>query len=377
MKSYISAAVIFAALLVTVPAAPLAVSELRHTSAAEPTAAVYKSENSEKETKKQTEAQEPSENSKKENEKLPYVANWAKTLELIYFDREDRASDDQESFKVLDITTGKVEEISVFDYVVGAVCAEMPATFEPEALKAQAVAAHTYAQRQKEKALTSPDKELNGAYFSNDSSKYQAYFTENQAKQYYGDNYEQYIEKIKNAVSDVESEILVYEDEPIIAAFHSMSSGTTESAENVWGSKVEYLIPVESDYDTEAPKYMEEYEYTADEVKERLENAFDDIKLGDKPEEWFSDVSKSKSNTVLEIKAGNLTVTGQEIRAALSLRSASFDIEYDDGFKITTRGYGHCVGMSQYGANAMAKEGKTYKEILEHYYPNTELKTAD
>ena len=191
MKSYISAAVIFAALLVTVPAAPLAVSELRHTSAAEPTAAVYKSENSEKETKS--------------------------------------ASDDQENFKVLDITTGKVEEISVFDYVVGAVCAEMPATFEPEALKAQAVAAHTYAQRQKEKALTSPDKELNGAYFSNDSSKYQAYFTENQAKQYYGDNYEQYIEKIKNAVSDVESEILVYEDEPIIAAFHSMSSGTTES----------------------------------------------------------------------------------------------------------------------------------------------------
>lgn len=360
MKSYISAAVIFAALLVTVPAAPLAVSELRHTSAAEPTAAVYKSENSEKETKKQTEAQEPSENSKKENEK-----------------ENKSASDDQESFKVLDITTGKVEEISVFDYVVGAVCAEMPATFEPEALKAQAVAAHTYAQRQKEKALTSPDKELNGAYFSNDSSKYQAYFTENQAKQYYGDNYEQYIEKIKNAVSDVESEILVYEDEPIIAAFHSMSSGTTESAENVWGSKVEYLIPVESDYDTEAPKYMEEYEYTADEVKERLENAFDDIKLGDKPEEWFSDVSKSKSNTVLEIKVGNLTVTGQEIRAALSLRSASFDIEYDDGFKITTRGYGHCVGMSQYGANAMAKEGKTYKEILEHYYPNTELKTAD
>ena len=106
-------------------------------------------------------------------------------------------------------------------------------------------------------------------------------------------------------------------------------------------------------------------------------NEIKDIKLGDKPEEWFSDVSKSKSNTVLEIKAGNLTVTGQEIRAALSLRSASFDIEYDDGFKITTRGYGHCVGMSQYGANAMAKEGKTYKEILEHYYPNTELKTAD
>ncbi|MDE5648637.1 MAG: SpoIID/LytB domain-containing protein, partial [Oscillospiraceae bacterium] len=327
MKSYISAAVIFAALLVTIPAAPLAVSELRASANAEPTAAVYKTEESVKSTEKQT-GEKNSTDDEEDNEK------------------EEKSK--QEAFKVLDITTGKVEEISVYDYVVGAVCAEMPATFEPEALKAQAVAAHTYAQRQKEKAMTAPDKELNGAYFSNDSSKYQAYFTENQAKQYYGDNYEQYIKKIREAVSDVEDEILVYEDEPIIAAFHSMSSGTTESAENVWGSKVDYLIPVESDYDTEAPKYMEEYEYTADEVKERLENAFDGIKLGDKPEEWFSDVSKSKSNTVLEIKAGNLTVTGQEIRAALSLRSASFDIEYDDGFKITTRGYGHCVGMSQY-----------------------------
>lgn len=358
MKSYISAAVIFAALLVTIPAAPLAVSELRASAGAEPAAAVYKTEESVKSTEKQTD-EKKSKDDEKDNEK-----------------EEKTEKSKQEAFKVLDITTGKVEEISVYDYVVGAVCAEMPATFEPEALKAQAVAAHTYAQRQKEKAMTAPDKELNGAYFSNDSSKYQAYFTENQAKQYYGDNYEQYIKKIREAVSDVEDEILVYEDEPIIAAFHSMSSGTTESAENVWGSKVDYLIPVESDYDTEAPKYMEEYEYTADEVKERLENAFDGIKLGDKPEKWFSDVSKSKSNTVLEIKAGNLTVTGQEIRAALSLRSASFDIEYDDGFKITTRGYGHCVGMSQYGANAMAKDGKTYKEILEHYYPNTNLESA-
>ncbi len=356
MKSYISAAVIFAALLVTVPAAPLAVTELRASAGAEPIAAVYKTDDSVKGEEKQTEKAKPKEESKKDNKK---------------------EKSESEAFKVLDITTGKVEEISVYDYIVGAVCAEMPATFEPEALKAQAVAAHTYAQRQKEKALTSPDKELNGAYFSNDSSKYQAYFTENQAKQYYGDNYDQYIKKIREAVSDVEDEILVYKDEPIIAAFHSMSSGKTESAENVWGSKVDYLIPVESDYDTEAPKYMEEYEYTADEVKERLENAFDEIKLGDKPDEWFSDVSKSKSNTVLEIKAGNLTVTGQEIRAALSLRSASFDIEYDDGFKITTRGYGHCVGMSQYGANAMAKDGKTYEEILEHYYPNTNLESAE
>lgn len=358
MKSYISAAIIFAALLVTVPAAPLVVSELKNPAVS----AVSGTVESEKSIAGQTENAEKSRDDSSEDST----------------EKESGASvEAEETFKVLDITTGKVEEISAYDYVAGAVCAEMPATFEPEALKAQAVAARTYAQRQKEKALTAPDKELNGAYFSNDSSKYQAYFTENQAKQYYGDNYEEYIEKIRDAVSETSGEILVYEDEPIIAAFHSMSAGTTESAENVWGSKVDYLVPVESEYDTEAPKYMEEYEYTADEVRERLENAFEGIKLDDNPEKWFSDVSKSTSNTVLEIKAGNLTVTGQEIRAALSLRSASFDIEYDDGFKITTRGYGHCVGMSQYGANAMAKEGKTYKEILEHYYPGACLEPSE
>lgn len=254
MKSYISAALIFAALLVTVPAAPLFASEIssRHRQPDE------KQVNASVVSEKSTEPE--SAKTKKES---------------------------SESYKVLDITTGKIEDISAFDYIVGAVCAEMPATFEKEALKAQAVAAHTYAERQKEKAETSPDPELGGAYFSNDSAKYQAYFTENQVKQYYGDNYEQYIKKVREAVSEVENEIIVYKDEPIIAAFHSMSAGKTESAENVWGSGVDYLVPVDSEDDVSAPKYLEEYEFTEDEMRRRLENAFEGIKLGDEPEKWF------------------------------------------------------------------------------------------
>ena len=329
MKSYISAALIFAALLVTVPAAPLFASEIssRHRQPDE------KQVNASVVSEKSTEPE--SAKTKKES---------------------------SESYKVLDITTGKIEDISAFDYIVGAVCAEMPATFEKEALKAQAVAAHTYAERQKEKAETSPDPELGGAYFSNDSAKYQAYFTENQVKQYYGDNYEQYIKKVREAVS-----------EAIIAAFHSMSAGKTESAENVWGSGVDYLVPVDSEDDVSAPKYLEEYEFTEDEMRRRLENAFEGIKLGDEPEKWFSEAELSDSKTVLKIKIGDKTVTGQEIRAALSLRSAAFEISYDKEFKITTKGYGHAVGMSQYGANSMAEKGKDYKEILEHYYPGTDI----
>lgn len=343
MKSYIVTAAVFAALLLSVPAIPLAASDAKSFSA---DFRLPKDENSSEES-----SQEQAVTENKTEEKS-----------------------DKESFKVLDITTGKVEEISAYDYIVGAVCAEMPATFETEALKAQAVAAHTYAVRQAEKSKLAPDKELCGADFSNDSSKYQAFFTESQAKQYYGDSYEQYISKIRNAVSEVSEEIIVYENEPIIAAFHSISTGKTESAENVWGSKVDYLVSVESEDDPKAPKYLEEITYSAEEVKEKLESAFDNINLDDSPESWFSDVKKSKSATVLKIKAGDLELTGQDIRVALSLRSAAFDIEYDNGFTITTRGYGHCVGMSQYGANEMAKDGKTYEEILLHYYPETSLK---
>lgn len=340
MKSYVTAAAVFAALLLTLPAIPLLASEMKGTA------------ESEGESILQSASEETTE-------------------------REEKNDSDNGKYVVLDITTGKTEEISAEDYIIGAVCAEMPATFEPEALKAQAVAAHTYAERQKAKALISPDPELCGAYFSNDSTKYQAYFTDNQAKQYYGSSYDKYIKKIRDAVKAVKNEIIVYNDEPIIAAFHSMSAGKTESAENVWGSDLKYLVPVESSADASAPKYLEETEFTAQEVRERLEAVFDGIKLGDKPEEWFSEAEKSDSATVLKIKAGDKEITGQQLRSALLLRSAAFEIKYDNKkFIITTKGCGHGVGMSQYGANAMAEDGKTYKEILEHYYPEATIKST-
>ncbi len=342
MKSYIIAAIIFAALLLAIPAAPLMVSSIGGAEKQQLT------EVSEIETTNATE----------------------KPL------KKTKVDINEENFKVLDITTGKVEDITAFDYVVGAVCAEMPATFEPEALKAQAVAAYTYAVRQREKAKTAPDPQLNGAYFSNDSSKYQAYFTENQQKQYYGENFEQYIEKIESAVSEVGGEYMTYKDEPIIAAFHSVSAGKTESAQDVWGSKIEYLTGVESEYDTSAPKFMEEYEFNQAEMKELLEKAFEGIELQNDPKDWFGEETKSEGGTVLTIKTGDKTLTGQQLRFALSLRSAVFEIEYDDGFKIVTKGCGHCVGMSQYGANEMAKTGKTYDEILKHYYTGVEISSA-
>lgn len=278
-------------------------------------------------------------------------------------------------FLVLDISTGEIIEISDREYVIGAVCAEMPASFNIETLKAQAVAVHTYAVRQRQNELSNPTPDLKGAYISNDSSKYQSYFTREQAQQYLGENFEEYYSKITEAVDAVEDEILVYNDEPILAAFHSMSSGTTESSENIFGNALDYLVPVESSEDMNAPRYITEYTFTADEISARFKKEYPEINLPDDKSGWISIKERTASDTVTSVMIGDIDISGWELRNILSLRSAAFEVSYENGiYTITTKGYGHGVGMSQYGANAMAEQGYTYAEILSHYYKGTEIK---
>lgn len=290
-------------------------------------------------------------------------------------DNNTAASEKSDIFLVLDINSGQILEITEKDYVIGAVCAEMPASFNIEALKAQAVAAHTYAVRQRENELKNPTPELCGAYISDDSSKYQAFLSEEQAKQYFGDNFNEYYSKISEAVNSVSDEILVYNDEPIVAAFHSVSSGKTESAENIFGSPADYLVSVESIEDINAPEYLKEYTFTSDEISARLKEAYPDIQLSDDKASWLSVKKRTASDTVISLDAGNINMSGWEFRNIFSLRSAAFDIIYDNGiFTISTKGCGHGVGMSQYGAEAMAKQGASYDEILKHYYKGAEIK---
>lgn len=284
------------------------------------------------------------------------------------------STEGQSCYLVLDILSGTVSEVSVRDYVIGAVCAEMPAAFHEEALKAQAVAAHTYAERQKALSAETPDPSLYGADFSNDSSVYQAFFTESQMRQYYGENYDAYYGKISAAVDAVLGEILTSEGEPIIAAFHSMSSGVTESAQAVWGGEVPYLISVDSSADRTAPHYEETRVFSEEELRRLLTAAWQDIVLEGTPSQWITVLECSEAGSVIRAVCGDQLTTGQAIRSALSLRSACFTVAAEaDGVSITCRGYGHGVGMSQYGANAMAESGSTYREILAHYYPNTTL----
>ena len=273
-------------------------------------------------------------------------------------------------YRVLDIETNTVNEVPVREYVIGAVCAEMPADFEIEAIKAQAVSAHTYAERQRSNARENPDESLNGADFSNDTSKYQGYFSEKQIKDSYGENFDEYYKKISSAVDEVLNYIITFDNMPIISAFHSMSSGITESAENVWGTPTPYLVPVDSSYDKSAPKYLDEKSFSPEELKNILEESFPEVNLQEDFTDWIKINSVSDSGTVLSAQVGNLTLSGGELRSALGLRSACFDIDFsENSVTFTTKGFGHGVGMSQYGANSMAQDGKNWREILSHYYP--------
>lgn len=289
-------------------------------------------------------------------------------------DTELSGEDDDDILKVLDFTSGQVMELSMREYVIGAVLAEMPATYRSEALKAQAVAARTYAVRQREKQRLFPDPELMGADISNDSSKYQAYFTPEQAKKFYGSGYDPYLQKAEEAVDSTARLIMVYEGEPIVAAFHSLSGGRTESAEIVWGSPVDYLIPVESSDDENAPSYLEEKTFSSSELRALFEKAFPEMDFSISEKKWISVTETSISGTVTKMVVGGKEITGADFRKILSLRSANFTIEYSAGkFSITTRGYGHGVGLSQYGANSMAEAGSGFEEILTHYYTGAVL----
>ena len=354
MKELLRIAGIFAALLMLIPAPALLVSG----DVKEP----YTAET------EQTEAE--SEHIASETIPLTYERELPENDKTV-------SKDGKDVFRVLDFTSGQVIEQDLRDYVIGAVLAEMPATYHPEALKAQAVAARTYAVRQREKQRLSPDPELMGADISNDSTKYQAYFTPAQAKEFYGDGYDTYFQKAADAVDATDKLVLFYDDEPIVAAFHAISGGRTESAEVIWGSPVDYLVPADSSADKEAPSYPDEKIFTKKEFRTIIKKAYPDADLSESDGDWVSIDETSASGTVTEMTVGDVKLKGTEFRSLFSLRSANFTVSYNgdsEQFCISTKGYGHGVGMSQYGANAMAEDGSDFEEILLHYYKGVEIK---
>ena len=266
---------------------------------------------------------------------------------------------DSDTVKLLIEDTGEILSLSMQEYIIGAVFAQMPAEFEEEALKAQAVLASTYAERRKIAENENPTEKLDGAYLSNDSSLYQAYFTEEQAKEVYGDEYDEAYEKISSAAEYAENLMLTYDDEPILVAFHGISFGFTESAKTMWGEEIEYLQSVESEVDAKMEECISQNAFTESEMKVLLEEKYSDEELSDSAENWISTASQSQLGTVLQVKIGDGVYDAGEFCEAIGLNSQHFELTYVDGvFEFEVSGCGHLVGMSQYGANSMAQDGK-------------------
>lgn len=260
---------------------------------------------------------------------------------------------------------GAVEEMTLGDYLWRVVAAEMPASFEPEALRAQAVCARTYSLWK----MGAGSHDEQGADLCTDSGCCQAYIEPEQARINWGDWAKGYEEKIAGAVADTDAQVLTYDGGPIQAVFFSSSTDTTEDAAQVWGNSLPYLVPVSSPEREEVPNYHSTVTMDAEQLRQAVLDQYPQAELSGDPASWISGVSYNASGRVASLEVGGVQLSGGAARSLFGLRSACFQVEQQDGvFHFSVTGYGHGVGMSQYGANAMAKAGSGWREIVTHYY---------
>ena len=276
--------------------------------------------------------------------------------------------------KLLHSKTNKVEEIDLDEYLYGVVSAEMPASFEEEALKAQAVVARTYTLY---KIIKNSTKHKD-ADICDDSTCCQAWISkEDRLARWDDDKKDEYWNKIVKAVNETQGKIITYNNEPINAFFHSNSGGTTEAPINVWGgSGYPYLQSVSTDGEDAYTQYSSTVTVTQTQFIEKIQELHSDFEIDFEQEDCIKIEEYTEGNRVKTIQVGNLSLSGVEIRTIFGLRSANFKITMegkDITFEVT--GYGHGVGMSQTGADSLAKQGKTYDEIIHHFY--TDVKIQD
>lgn len=270
-----------------------------------------------------------------------------------------------EKVKVLMSATGEVSEFSLEDYLFGVVAAEMPALYEGEALKAQTVAAYTYYLRKSETHAA------DGYNISDDYTVDQAFVTPEAAAEKWGDGAKEYENKIRSAVKSVMGQKLTYDGALAATVYHAISSGKTENAQDVWGGDYPYLISVDSSFDKLASGYLSTVSKSAEEVKTALASI---AEIGDLTINCFSDPVRSEAGGIKTINVAGKSASGSDVRRLLGLRSTDFDVAFDgSSYTFTVRGYGHGIGMSQNGANYMAQQGKTYSDILLHYYPGCKI----
>ena len=273
--------------------------------------------------------------------------------------------------KLLHNDTNKVEELELDDYLLGVVSSEMPASFEQEALKAQAVVARTYTIYK----ITKGNKHEN-AHICDDSKCCQAWISkEDRLNKWDEKDRNLNWSKIEEAVNSTKGKIITYEGKAINAFFHSNSGGVTDTATAVWGgTNYPYLQAVQTSGEDSYKQYSSEVEITKNEFVSKIKEHHSDFIIDFNDANSIEILDYTDGERIKTIKIGNLNLTGTEVRTIFGLKSAKFQIDIKgENIKFSVIGYGHGVGMSQTGADSMAKQGSDYEEIIKHYYTGTEI----
>jgi stage II sporulation protein D len=257
------------------------------------------------------------------------------------------------------------------DYLLGSLAANMPAGYEMEALKAQAVIIRTYILYNT--ALLRKDAPNKTSFTTSELGL--SYISPDSLKQYWGEDYDSYFSKLKNAVYATEDKVLTYDGELILPVFFNTCAGFTRNASEAWGVDIPYLVSVPSKQDVTSIDYLKIEEFEVSELISTLTDYYSDLKLSKK--DFFKKVvitERDSADYALKIDLGNKTVSGEEFAKVLGLPSNHFYIEeYEGKARIICNGAGHGVGFSQFGANSMADEGSKYEEILKYYYTGVEV----
>ncbi len=278
------------------------------------------------------------------------------------------------TIKLLHKSTSEVEEVPIDEYLCHVVSAEMPVDFELEALKAQAIVARTYTIYKIE------NKKHEEADICDDSKCCQAWISkEDRLARWEEGKQESNWAKIQEAVNKTSGLIITYENRPINAFFHSNSGGTTEIPVNVWGGTgYPYLQSVETSGEEAYTQYLSEVTITNEELLNKLKETHPEVTIDFADQDSIKVLEYTESKRVKTVKFGNIEIAGTEARTILGLKSTNFEITREDGtIKFTVKGYGHGVGMSQTGADSLAKQGENAGEIIHHFYTGVEIKEVN
>lgn len=292
--------------------------------------------------------------------------------------QEDMSCKFIDTVNIYNIESGEASSVPIDDFLSAAILGSISPTAEPELLKAQCVLMYTYILGKRMRSIYSPDTDINGCDISTDSEKYIRLVWQDEADELYSEQMPDYKTKVESAIESCKGEYLAYDGRPIVPAYCFSCGGVTESAETVLGEDVPYLKSVESEYDS---KYDTEAIYSEEEIFARFAMAKPAITLMGDAEDWIaiSDITGTGYVKALLLD-GKHSISGTDFAGILGLPSARFTFNYSEkyeNFTFKVNGVGHLVGLSQYGANEMAKRGSGYEEILKKYFAEVEIEKSN